>query len=341
MKNLTSYLTIAIFLLAAFVLPERELRAQLLPGGPDGPVQNVSASTVSAGGIAGDVNTSNGTYSSSYDLGTVSTLRGTSFTLQASYSSSFTASSTPQTYKGTPLGQGWSLNIPTISCDVEDYEKYNAKFERYMSDQGGNRRKVYNREDYYREKALYFMNLTVNLPGVFSGRLVYKNSRGNNHYFVPARFETVLEVKLIGSTFEAVTVDGTTYKFTPVPVFREGPNLRTHLLRPIGSPAYNTRNDYGTFGMLYHYSYESQNSGSSGRTPLFPNAPNITPRQGVSQWTCVQISNPAKDPERITFKGKFTGKEIDLAGVWRQQIFTSQPFFSPYNFFPSVTYADE
>jgi hypothetical protein len=264
-------------------------------------------------------------------------LRGTSFTLKANYASTFVASSTPQTFKGSPLGQGWSLNLPTISCDVEDYEKYNASFESFIRNR--THQKVYTTKDYYREKALYFMNLSVNLPGVFSGRLVYKNSRGTTHYFVPARFETVLEVKLIGSTFEVVTVDGTKYTFTPVPVFREGPNIRTHLLRPISSEEYQTKINLATFGMLYHEASLGRVGAAS--TPLYPNAPNLVPRQGISQWTCVQISNPSKDPGRITFKGKFTGSEIDLAGVWRQQIFTTQPFLSPYDFFPTVTYADE
>ncbi|MBK6551304.1 MAG: hypothetical protein IPG11_13010 [Flavobacteriales bacterium] len=56
-----------------------------------------------------------GTFSASYPLGGVATPGGLSYDLLLNYSGAMTGGATPTLQDGIPYGQGWSLNLPTIT----------------------------------------------------------------------------------------------------------------------------------------------------------------------------------------------------------------------------------
>ncbi|MGZ4076475.1 MAG: hypothetical protein ACXVDW_02865, partial [Bacteroidia bacterium] len=86
--------------------------------------KEVKAGELSKGAYTADVNLFNGALSTSYTLGTVSTPSGLSYTLSMGYSSTFTGGDNAPVSKGISYGEGWSLNLPTISITTEAYNKY-------------------------------------------------------------------------------------------------------------------------------------------------------------------------------------------------------------------------
>ena len=75
----------------------------------------VKASEVGAGGFSGDVSLFTGTYNSSYSLGSVSTPSGLGFSASMTYSSSFASGDNLPHLAGVPYGEGWSIDLPSIS----------------------------------------------------------------------------------------------------------------------------------------------------------------------------------------------------------------------------------
>jgi hypothetical protein len=84
----------------------------------------VKPADIAGSSYNGDVNLFTGTYNSSYDLGTVSTPSGLKFTVSLSYSSVFTSGNNVPVATGIPYGQGWSVNVPTISVSNDAYREY-------------------------------------------------------------------------------------------------------------------------------------------------------------------------------------------------------------------------
>lgn len=80
--------------------------------------------SISAGGFAGDVNLFTGDYGATIPIGGVSTPGGLSFNLSYEYSSAFTVGATPPVSTGIPYGEGWNLNIPTISVETEVFNNF-------------------------------------------------------------------------------------------------------------------------------------------------------------------------------------------------------------------------
>ena len=73
------------------------------------------------GALQGNVNLFDGTYNTTYPLGTVSEPSGLSFTLNMSYQSSvMTGAQLPLT-EGIPYGSGWNVGVPMISVSSEDF----------------------------------------------------------------------------------------------------------------------------------------------------------------------------------------------------------------------------
>lgn len=202
------------------------------------------ASEVNAGGFSGDVSLFTGTYNTNYALGTVSTPSGISFTANMSYSSTFSSGDNPPHVSGVPYGEGWNIDIPSISVKTEDFNKYtwrdlleiNAKQPSvypdadptplFNVDEEGN----IDCEDAQREGEIFWFSPNVSIPGVFSGRMVYKYKDGGDYVFVPAKFERYVEARFrpdLGNSWEIILDDGTVYEMRPaVYSYRNAPNQR-------------------------------------------------------------------------------------------------------------------
>ncbi len=162
-----------------------------------------------------NVNLFNGTSSYGVQIGTVNHTNGLSFSLSLSYNSTVNGSTSTGLTCGLQYGEGWNLNVPSISVETKSYSKYtnanrsnllgnpNATLNYYNPNAAPNLRC----EDVINEGKLYFSGVNLNLPGVYSGRLVFKeklfSTSGFNHYlFVPDGFEQYFEVILSSSINE-------------------------------------------------------------------------------------------------------------------------------------------
>ncbi|MFK8100946.1 MAG: RHS repeat-associated core domain-containing protein [Saprospiraceae bacterium] len=213
------------FLLLTVLLP-METTAQLVGGRGNGQSapSAVGASSITAGGFSGDVSLFTGTYNSSYTLGSVSTPSGLSFTASLSYSSTFsTGENLPHT-SGIPYGEGWSLDLPMISVSTETYNKYTLWETAQMQNAPANENSPTRDFDEdaagnpsctpaYEEGDLYWFSPMLSIPGVASGRLVFKSmDASGNATFVLHKFERYIEVLKRGNVWEVIQDDGTRYE---------------------------------------------------------------------------------------------------------------------------------
>ncbi|MBI3237868.1 MAG: hypothetical protein HYZ43_03335, partial [Flavobacteriia bacterium] len=89
---------------------------------------------ISSGGFSGDVNLFSGGYGATIPLGSVSTPGGLSYNLSYNYNSSFTVGVTPPVATGIPYGEGWNLNIPTVSVETEAFNNFSSQT--YCNEEG-------------------------------------------------------------------------------------------------------------------------------------------------------------------------------------------------------------
>ena len=172
---------------------------------------------ITSGGFVGDVNLFTGSYGASIALGSVSTPGGLSFALSLNYNSSFTVGATPPISTGIPYGEGWNLNIPTISVETEAFN--NFRYQQYcqendllgapldFSDTG---------IDPQKEGDLYWYSPYIDIPGVANGRAIFKYidvNDGKTAVFVLNVFENPIELRYNEDGWTVVTADGTRYRF--------------------------------------------------------------------------------------------------------------------------------
>lgn len=176
----------------------------------------VKASSVTAGGVAGDVNLLNGSLNASYTLGTVSTPSGISYTATMSYSSVVSTGDTPPNLSGVPYGEGWKVNLPTISISTDVYNKYLQWEEQRMVTNSYDNKpytRLFDNQTAQEEGDVYWYAPRLNIPGIAGGRMVYKYHQPNWHIFVLQKFERYIEARFDGRIWEVFLDDGTIYEF--------------------------------------------------------------------------------------------------------------------------------
>lgn len=231
-----------LLLLIVFIAQSNNVCAQITgkSSNSQNPGKEVKSETITSGSLSNDVNVFTGTLNTSYNLGTVKTLSGLSFSANLSYSSSFSSGDNMPHLSGVPFGEGWSLDVPMVSISTEDYNKYtpqeqanmaannsanpganlNEKTPTFIDYQNGN-----NCDDALEEGRIYWFAPTVNIPGVGGGRMVYKAKEGNEYVFVPNRFERYMEARLDLTTlkWKVITDDGTIYTFKYLTIQHKNP----------------------------------------------------------------------------------------------------------------------
>ena len=202
-----------------------------------------STTNASKSAIISNVDHFGGTYNVSHDLGTVSTSSGTSFAAKLSYSSTHTANTDEDYLTGIPYGDGWNVNVPTMTIGTDVYHKYTLQETYNINTDVENSpltplfNEEENCEDALREGDLYWFSPTISLPGLGSHKLVFApkeksappaeeqvaqiiqssssaaapviSSKWNR--FIPQNFQTFFEVYINESFAVAVMNDGTTY----------------------------------------------------------------------------------------------------------------------------------
>lgn len=216
-----NYFKILLFFLIAII--SNPIFSQIVGGRANGEQapRTVEAAALSKGGSSGNVNLFNGTYGSSYELGTVSTEGGLSFTASLNYASSFSAGDNLTNISGIPYGEGWSMNIPRITITTEDYHKYTLQELKQMAfdhPSGGNDvQPLLFGNDMNKEGGLMWFAPTLNIPGIASGRMVYKYTKKINgmdkSVFVLHKFDKYIEAHFDGQYWNVILEDGTEYEF--------------------------------------------------------------------------------------------------------------------------------
>jgi RHS repeat-associated protein len=225
---------ISIFLLNTAI----HLNAQFVGGSGNGesPTKAIKSASIDAGAFNGEVSLFTGTYNSSYPLGTVSTPSGLSYTAVMSYSSTFSAGDNMPHSTGIPYGEGWNLDLPMITVSTEDYNKYSIDEVQHILEgvAGMPPTLIFfennNCVDGEEEGKLYYYAPRLNIPGYTSGRLVYKEKKGNDFVFVLHTFEKYVEAFLReDASWLIVLDDGTQYELKEM-VFshRNASNQRVH-----------------------------------------------------------------------------------------------------------------
>ncbi|MEM9022978.1 MAG: hypothetical protein AAGB22_04505, partial [Bacteroidota bacterium] len=269
------------FLFVVFPMLARPVAAQILGGTSPGqqlPTE-VAPTDLAGSAFGGDVNLFTGSYQGSYALGTVATPGGLAFTLQLQNSSAITAGTDVPVANGIPYGEGWSLNIPTVSVTSEAYHTYTNLC---MIHAGNLDTATYA----LNEGDLYWFAPTVSIPGVVSGRAVYKYTDNRGALFVLNTFDRYVEIRLAGDRWEVSLDDGTTYRFD--------------LARTSYRQASNQR------GFIYGAAPQPQGQ------PLAPDKMNgqsavvlenlVKPKGEFLQWYCTEVNNPSLPlAQRIQF----------------------------------------
>ncbi|MGD1845365.1 MAG: hypothetical protein ACFB10_08230, partial [Salibacteraceae bacterium] len=238
--------------------------------------KEVQAAELSGGAYGGDVNLFTGAYAGTYPLGTVSTPGGLSFTANLSYTSTYSGGDNVPVSSGIPYGEGWNLNLPTISVSSEVYSAYTqSQTTNYhsLTQYGPNNPFDSLLPWSVLHGDLYWFAPTVSIPGVASGKAVFKymENGGNTAVFVLNEFDSYLELRLNGNSWEVILSDGTEYTFnTSLRGFWAAANERFyeyHGIDPIDQPNAD-------------YTLRSEVSN------------NILPKGEMVRWYCDRIENP-------------------------------------------------
>lgn len=277
-SNMKSNSLLALAILAFYF----NVNAQVVGGRDPGEItpQVMEPKPMAADNFTGNVNLFNGTYNSSYTLGSISTPGGLSFSLSLNYSSSNTIGNNTPISKGIPYGDGWSLNVPTISLSTDPYRKYtDAELQNFLAGQNPKSQVV----DYdLNEGDLFWHSVNVNIPGKLNCRAVYKYSDTlGRKIFIPQNFDKYAEIILEYGDWIVILDDGTTYRFDLKKKGVRAPSFE----RAIG----NGQNDVTLV--------------SSGQLEN-----QVLPKEEILQWYCTEISNRNIPGQKIGFGYKKFGK---------------------------------
>ena len=122
---------------------------------------------------------------------------------------------------------------------------------------------IYSTDEALDEGSLHWFSPMLNIPGVASGRLIYKYKQGDKkHHFTLHAFDRYLEAIFDGGRWEVITDDGTRYEMVPAVIsYRNPTNQRVQE---------NTFTGYG--------------GGALSELTM--------PKMEVISWYCTKIYNP-------------------------------------------------
>lgn len=196
----------------------------------------VGPEKLSGGTFSGDVNLFTGDYNATQPLGTVSTPGGLSYTLKYTYSATYTSGGSTPSVDGIPYGDGWSLNIPTISVESDVFNNFlkahyceeNSSFYSESSNLiNFNNPGV----EASKEGDVYWFSPVIDIPGVVSGRAVFKYvdvSDSKAIVFALNSFDSPVEIRYYGDHWIIILADGTRYHFKTTLISSRAPvNART------------------------------------------------------------------------------------------------------------------
>jgi len=257
---------------------------------------------ITSGGFAGDVNLFTGSYGAAIPMGSVSTPGGLAWNLSLNYNSSFTVGGTQPIATGIPYGEGWSLNLPTISVETEAFN--NFRYQQYCQEDNNITLTKLDFSapgtDAGKEGDLYWYAPYVDIPGVANGRAIFKYIDVDDDHaavFVLNCFETQVELRFNQEGWRVIVADGTQYFFSPavqITSFTSPANRRVlhydqdSLGAP--SPASAVLTDSTGYGM---------------NASIVENS--ISPKTSYNNWYCTRIDHRNLPGQSIQFTYKLYG----------------------------------
>ncbi|HLP55069.1 MAG TPA: RHS repeat-associated core domain-containing protein [Fluviicola sp.] len=246
---------------------------------------------INAGGFSGDVNLFTGDYNATIPLGGVSTPGGLSYQLYYEYSSSFTVGATPPISTGIPYGEGWNLNIPTISIETEVFNNFSREEYCVENNPAVGTPLDFRSASPTKEGDLFWFSPYVNIPGVANGRAVFKYIDVDDNktaVFVLNTFETQVELRYSRGGWKVITQDGTQYFFSTTIQSANAPANRRVL--------YYDQDNLGTSSNI---AKDVMNNGYGGYKEGVANS--VSPKVSYNLWYCNEISNRNIKEQNIIF----------------------------------------
>jgi len=262
--------------------------------------KEATSSKLNGGVYAGNVNTFTGAYTGSYNIGSVSTTGGLSYSLSLMYNSTLTGGNNVPIASGIPYGEGWSLNIPTISVRTTDYKKYHEQYLAYLVKQANQSSPQINQElldlESFDKRTgdLYWFSPQINIPGVASGRAIFvrtlEGCDDGAEFALYSFDQNYIKIVMCQSTWTVYLTDGTQYVFnTPTISYRSGVNQRC---LKYDTPLYDIFNN-GSYYSLMEEAFVRQS---------------ILPKEEVLEWKCTAIRNANKPTQTIRFEYESFGE---------------------------------
>ena len=269
----------------------------------------MKAHTLTPSIASGDVDLFSGTYSLSVPLGEVSTPAGLSFALSMNYSPSASGTASPTVQDGIPYGQGWNLNIPSISVETAYHSTLSPAQELGIQQQieSNSNTATYYPAAWNNHNGFWYA-VQVNIPGVVSGRAVFKEFRSDGAVFVLHQFDRYIELLYTGGTWEARMPDGTQYLFGVAHNTLQMPSNERNILYKDINPWTRETIDNTTTGTTMGVRIKIQAS--------------AIPKVHTLRWYCTSIVNPVLNKQEVIYLnykgyGKFNMyQELQMEGAF-------------------------
>src|SRR5690606_13321343 len=222
--------------LTTFFITSTTILGQVVSSESEIQPKTVSPADLSGSSFNGDVNLFTGTYGGSYTLGSVATPGVLKYDVNLNYSSTLSGGDNVPIASGIPYGEGWNVSLPTISISVAEYKAYTDKqlyqaSQTYSTPGSPSTGTIDNSKIFSGDGNLYWFSPMVNIPGVASGRAVFKwiDPTTEQPLFVLQAFDQYIELLYDNGQWEVFLPDGTVYFFGGGSVsYRKGYNRRTH-----------------------------------------------------------------------------------------------------------------
>ena len=288
---------------------------------------SAKASPLSAGNIAGDVNVFTGDYNTSVPLGSVSTPGGLNYALSLNYSTTYTAGTSPMVASGIPYGEGWDVNIPTISISNAAYFSFLQTYECLHNNQTTpDSTNYYDRPTAEKNGDIYWFSPIVNIPGYANGKAVFKYIDADDYdcaVFVLNSFDKYVELRFYGSKWRVFIDNGDIYEFDVALKTYRSPNNQ----RLLNYNTYDQQSDNETHDKIKDNSY-------GAKSQAIRNV--LEPKTTFTAWYCSKLSNKNQPNQTISFNYQKFGQFNYFKAYEQYYIQSALNTEFPNNLFPSL-----
>ncbi len=247
-------------------------------------------STLTNGGLVGDVNLFTGDYNTSVPLGSVGTPGGLNYSLNLSYSTTYTAGTSPMVASGIPYGEGWNLSLPSISISNAAFYAFLQHVEcSYKTSPEVDTNLNYHSLGTAQVNGdVYWFSPVVKIPGYANGKAVFKYMDGYKAVFVLNKFDKYVKLTYYNGIWEAKLDNGDVYTFRDALTTYRSPNNQRILNYDYSDHQSNNQTYDVTAASDYGITQQSVKNV-------------IEPKEVYTSWYCSKIENRNIPHQSILF----------------------------------------